>query len=112
MKKIRAILINAFCILFLNTCFQPAFGKDQKFKGDYSSQMLRTLWMACNNALHMNDPSTPAMVKAVLCDCVTDALRREISYEQFLITDSPTRQEMSTRFTAQCMMELGGEKPV
>ena len=112
MKKIRAILINAFCILFLNTCFQPAFGKGQKFKGDYSSQMIRTLWMACNNALHMNDPTTPAMVKAVLCDCVTDSLRKEVSYEKFLTMDSPTRQDLSGNLTNQCMMELRGEKPV
>jgi len=112
MEKIRAILINAFCILFLNTCFQPAFGKDQKYKGDYSTLSLRTLWMACNNAVHQSQPNTPAMVKAVLCDCVTDALRKEISYEQFLIIDSPTRQHMSAQFTTQCMMELRGEKPV
>ena len=112
MKKIRAILINAFCILFLNTCFQPAYGKEQKFKGDYSSQMLRILWMACNNALHMNNPSTPAMVKAVLCDCVTDSLRREVSYKKFLTMDSPTRQDLSASLTMQCMMEFRGEKPV
>ena len=112
MKKIRAILINAFCILFLNTCFQPAFGKGQKFKGDYNTHMLRTLWMACNNAVHQSQPSTPAMVKAVLCDCVTDSLRREVSYEKFLAMDSPTRQDLSGSLTTQCMMELRGEKPV
>ncbi len=66
--------------------------------------------MVCNNAIHQSQPNTPAMVKAVLCDCVTDALRREISYEQFLIIDNSTKQKMSEQFTTQCIMELRGEK--
>ena len=112
MKKIRAILINTFCILFLNTCFQPAYGKEQKFKGDYTTESIRTLWFMCQNSIRTREPYAPQMAIALVCDCVTDSLRKELSHQQFLKTDSPTRKEMAFRITSLCMMSLKGEKAV
>ena len=112
MKKISTILINAFCILFLNTCYQPAFGKGQKFKGDYSTETVRTMWFVCNRTIAMQIPHAPAMYTVKVCDCVLDTMRKEISFDDFMSRQAPEREEIVFRATSQCIMKVEGTEPV
>lgn len=90
--------ITIILILFLPSI---ALGGDIKFKGDYKTNEIRSLWMTCHQSVqkHMkNDPVSNWM----LCDCFLDSLRSEVGYSDFKKLDESKQYEITFRLTTNC----------
>ncbi len=73
----------------------------EKFKGDYKTNDIRSLWMTCHQSVkqHMkNDPLSNWM----LCDCFLDSLRKEVGYLEFKELDESKQYEITFRLTTNC----------
>ena len=105
MKKIILIFSLGFSML---SCHQPAFGSP--FKGDYTTEQIRTLWSICFTSLKKKDPSAFPPKQWEVCDCYTDSIRTEETHERFKNLSDDEQYNLSFRVTAKCMTDTGYAK--
>ena len=90
-------------VLIILVLFIPSIllgGDEHKFKGDYKTNEIRSLWMTCHQSMtrHTQDPASSWL----LCDCFLDSLRGEVKYSDFKKMDESKRYEITFRLTTNC----------
>jgi len=73
---------------------------------NFNTQSIRILWMACFKGGHQGQQKIPSDAVALVCDCVIDKARTQLSFEYTTRNAGPIMKKVYRRYLQQCKEEV------
>ena len=99
------ILLFLGISVFLTTISRFAYAKEEKTL-NFNTKSIRILWMACFKGGHQGQQKIPSDAVALVCDCVIDKARTQLSFEYTTRNAGPIMKKVYRRYLQQCKEEV------
>lgn len=107
----RLIATLAIVFTFLSACTKK---EQAPYTGTFPTEMVRTAWHGCFNAIQKVMPQAPPMITFSVCDCVVDETRGKYDVSMMKNPTIEQQRELTEHFgnaSKMCIQKTLGTLP-